>query len=122
MPKSPKRMQQVAELLQQQIALLISREINDPRLKNLSITDVNMSDDLSLAKVYYTLFDEAGKKDAAVALKKATGFLRKQLASHVQLRYVPNLRFVYDDTLESAERISRLLEDVEDSATNTEDE
>lgn len=112
------RVQQVAELLQQQLASLIQTEISDPRLQQLSITGVELSQDLSRAKVYYVLFDEKTKKEAEVALKKATGFLRKQLATRLDMRYIPNIRFIYDNTLESASRISQLLKDIEPDEKN----
>jgi ribosome-binding factor A len=107
------RVQQVAELLQHELAMLIQKEISDPRLQNLSITEVELSQDLSRAKVFYTLLDKSEKKNVETALKKATGFLRKHLATRLDMRYIPNIRFMYDDTLESAERISQLLKDVE---------
>lgn len=114
MPKSTKRPSQVAEVLQQNLVLLLSRGTSDPRLKALSITGVDVSPDLKLARVYFTLLDKSSElADVKQSLKKATGFFRAQLAQELNLRYMPRLEFFYDKTLDSAERISQLLSDTD---------
>lgn len=108
-----KRTHQVAELIQHKLALLITREAQDPRLKFLSITSVDVSPDLKLARVYFTLLDKDSQlAEVKKSLEKATGYFRAQLAQDLHLRYMPRLSFVYDKTLDSAERISELLSDI----------
>lgn len=114
MPKSTKRPSQVAEVIQHNLVLLLARSTQDPRLKALSITGVDVSPDLKLARVYFTLLDKAKElEDVKKSLKKATGFFRAQLAQALELRYMPRLDFIYDKTLDSAERITQLLIDAE---------
>jgi ribosome-binding factor A len=114
MPKSTKRPSQVGEVIQHALVVLLARQAQDPRLKALSITGVNVSPDLKLARVYFTLLDKSNElADVKQSLKKATGFFRAQLAQELHLRYMPRLDFIYDKTLDSAERISELLYDIE---------
>lgn len=114
MPKSTKRPSQVAEVIQHNLVLLLARSTQDPRLKALSITSVDVSPDLKLARVYFTLLDKTKEfEEVTQSLKKATGFFRAQLAQSLQLRYMPRLHFIYDKTLDSAERITQLLTEAE---------
>ncbi len=119
MPKSTKRPSQVAEVIQHALVLLLARHTQDPRLKALSITGVDVSPDLKLARVYFTLLDKTSELvEVKQSLKKATGFFRAQIAQEVQLRYMPRLDFIYDKTLDSAERISELLTEIDKKSEN----
>lgn len=103
------RAQRVGELIQQTVASIIKRHVSDPRLADMSITGVDLAPDLGLAKLFYSVSDESNKVAVAKALAKATGFIRHKMGSSVELRYVPKLRFVYDDVLDNAERLTHLI-------------
>ncbi|MDZ7379805.1 MAG: 30S ribosome-binding factor RbfA, partial [candidate division KSB1 bacterium] len=78
----------------------------------ITITEVTVTDDLRLAKVYVATAADPGVRAATMqALERATSFLRAQLGARIRIRYTPELRFFYDDTLDRAERIDRLLRD-----------
>lgn len=112
--KSTKRPSQIAEVIQHDLVLLLARSAHDPRLKALSITGVDVSPDLKLARVYFTLLDKTNElPEVTKSLKKASGFFRAHLAKELQLRYMPRLDFIYDKTLDSAERINQLLADAD---------
>ena len=119
--KSPsKRTQRVAELIQRTLAQLIQKEIKDPRLPAwVTVSSVEVSADFSYAKIYFTVFD-ADPKKVKEALDAASKFLRSQLAKVLTIRIVPQLQFVYDESLS----YGRHLQDVIDRANpeTTEDQ
>ncbi len=107
-----KRPQQVADLIHKTLAVALQRETNDPRLTKISITEVNVSPDLRNARIYYTLLNKNELKPIEKALAKGAGFLRHCLAQQVGLRYVPKLEFLYDDNLQHAEELGKLLSQI----------
>jgi len=96
-----------------ELADLIQRELKDPRVGFVTVTEVRMSPDLKHARVYVSVFEggEEGKQESVAALQRAEGFLRRSLGRRLRLRYVPHLRFVVDDTLDHSARIEELLEE-----------
>lgn len=112
MSQSSKRARRIADLLRQELALLIQREISDPRLSDVSIQSVEMTSDLGTARVFYTLLRDTHKDDIQTTLEKATGYFRHLLASAVDLRYVPKLVFIYDVALLQAEKLTTLINQV----------
>lgn len=104
------RARQVAELIQHHLGRYLHKEVRDPRLANVAITSVDVSPDLRNAKVYYALLNPEELKDAQLALEKATGFMRRLLAKNTELRYTPQLHFIYDDTLRYAQYLTDLID------------
>lgn len=113
MPKSSKRPRQVADMIQRELALALRQEIKDPRLTDVSITDVVLSPDLRLAKVYFALVKDIELPAALAALTNAAGHFRHIIATHIKLRYTPVLKFYYDETITHAERLARLIQQAE---------
>jgi ribosome-binding factor A len=110
MHPSFKRSLRVGELLKRELSAIIFRHVKDPGIGEVTITEVAVSDDLRLAKVYVaTLSDPAAREATMQALHRAAGYLRSQLGSRIKIRYTPELRFFYDDTLDRADRIEALL-------------
>lgn len=103
------RQQRVADLIHHQLAILLKKEVHDPRLAIISLTAVSVSPDLKQAKVFYTLLESEERKSIQKALDKAIGYLRRLLAEVTALRHVPQLQFAYDESLERAEKISSLI-------------
>jgi ribosome-binding factor A len=109
MPKPSTRPQKIADLIQQELAYLIKREARDPRLAHVSLTAVRLSPDLKLARVYFTMLKTEDRAAIEKAFEKASGFFRSLLAKNMQLRYIPHLYFVYDESIERGEKISSLI-------------
>ena len=108
---SNRRQRQVAELLHQEISLLIQRQVRDPRLGFVTITDVEVTPDLRLAHVYVSVLGSDDElKQALEGLKSAAGFFRHELGSSLSLRFVPELSFRLDASLEHGLRIDHLLD------------
>lgn len=91
---------------------VVRRELNDPRLRSLTITETEVSGDLAHAKVYFSLLDpEADPGPARAALEKAAGFLRSQLGRGLKARHVPELQFEHDASLAEGARMTSLIDD-----------
>jgi len=112
MPKEFSRKERVADMLQVELSILLHREIEDPRIQDVTVTAVDVAPNFAHAKIYVTaLNDEArAKQDLMKALKAASGFLRSQLAQRMQMRTTPELRFLYDDSVERGYTVSELIE------------
>lgn len=94
----------------QTLASVVETGVHDPRLVGLTFTSASATDDLRTVRVFFTTFgDAASRKAAREGLKAASGFLRRELAHRMAMRYVPALVFEYDETVLTAERIDRLL-------------
>jgi ribosome-binding factor A len=107
------RQERVSELLYEELSILIANELSDPQLSFIDVTDVQVSRDLRSARVYvYHQDKEIPRRNILRGLKRATPFLRKQLAIRCRLRVVPELLFYYDDTPEQAARVDQLLEKI----------
>ena len=99
----------VAAMLRHELTTLLRYAVDDPRLRGVVVTDVEVTPDLSLAKVYLGVADEAAARRALQGAATACGFLRKQLASALYLRAVPRLAFKIDSAFAAAARIEGLL-------------
>jgi len=113
------RVRRIGELIQREIALMLQREIKDPRVKRISITAVKMNRDLSVAKVYFTLLEtqESAEHDALLldsqlGIEKASGFIRHKIGQKLELRIVPKLHFLYDKAIIHGANMSRLIDEV----------
>lgn len=118
-PNEPSRPVRVAAQLRQEIARLVSRELADPRLEGLVVSNAWLSADLRLAKVYFRIATTAAgaelaarRREAEQALERASGRLRKAVTARLGLRVAPELRFVYDEGQDARDRIEQLLEEV----------
>lgn len=104
------RMKRVADLISREIASLIQRNLKDPRVTLVTVTGAEISPDLRSAKVFWSVFGDDEKREAAaLALEKAKGFLRRELGGRLDLKATPELRFIYDDALDRGQRIDDLL-------------
>jgi ribosome-binding factor A len=104
------RQQRVAELLYEELSILIANELSDPRLSLVQVTNVDVSRDLRNVKVYVSHDDQdVSKRQVLQGLRHATPYLRRQIAVRCSLRAVPELIFAYDDTPEKAARVDELL-------------
>lgn len=114
-----RRTERINSLIQQEISDLLREQVNDPRLTSLiSITRVSISPDLRHAKVFVsTLGNEANKHEILQGFAAASGFLRRQLASRLRLKYMPDLSFHLDESIERAAEVIRLIERISSSST-----
>ncbi|MEO5765635.1 MAG: 30S ribosome-binding factor RbfA [Casimicrobiaceae bacterium] len=111
MKRGSQRAQRVADQIQRELADLLHNEVKDPRVGDVTITVVDVTGDLAHANVHFShLAGKAQADDAVAALGHAGGFLRSALAQRLNLYSVPQLHFVYDDSIESGMRLSQLID------------
>ena len=99
----------ISDAIQQTLVVVLRTKIRDPRLKWVSITDVEVSKDLRCAKVFFSMFPKTHIQEILKAFEGANGFFRKQISKKINLRIVPNLTFFYDDSLAYGDKIDRLI-------------
>jgi len=105
-----RRQRRVAEQIHRELSLLLMHDVHDPRLADITITEVDITRDLLIAHVYFTVLGGADEEKQALAgLAHAGGFLRTQLAGRVQLRFAPELTFKLDKSAEHGRHIDDLL-------------
>jgi ribosome-binding factor A len=112
------RVSRVGEQVKKELSQIIQQEIKDPRIGFVTITRVEMTGDLQIAKVYISVLGSAQEKGETLsALEKAKGYIRSEIGRRIRLRHVPELLFVMDESLEHSEHISRLLYEVKTEGT-----
>jgi ribosome-binding factor A len=110
--KGQGRPQRLGDLIQREVSELIRLELRDPRVAMITITAVDVSPDLSHAKLFFTLLEKDKLEDTLLGLKRSAGFLRSQLAKRIKMYTTPELRFEYDASVERGDRLSRLIDSV----------
>ncbi|MDH7480948.1 MAG: 30S ribosome-binding factor RbfA [Armatimonadota bacterium] len=109
----PDRLERVKELLKSEISEIIRREIKDPRLGFVTITDAEVSKDLRHAKIFISVLgDEQKKQETLNVLQSAAGFIRGEFGRHARMKIIPEITFKLDTTVERGARIFELLEQV----------
>ncbi|MGL1832909.1 30S ribosome-binding factor RbfA [Rhodocyclaceae bacterium SMB388] len=113
MPKEYSRSQRVVEQIRRELAELIRTEVKDPRVGFITLTDVEITPDYAHAKVYFTSMQGSdGVDEILVGLRRASGFLRRELGRRVRIHTTPELHFHYDKSVEEGSRLSRLIDEV----------
>ncbi|MBI5484912.1 MAG: ribosome-binding factor A [Deltaproteobacteria bacterium] len=108
-----KRSDKVAETIHEIICSILSRGLNDPRIGFVTITGVELCDDLSLAKIFFTVIgDDKARKETEAGLNSAKGFIRREVGKNLTIRHTPELLFKYDTSLDYASRIDSLLKEI----------
>jgi ribosome-binding factor A len=116
------RPDRVGDQIRQELSELLSRgEVHDPGIGFITLTRVQVTADLQLARVYYTTMgDEKARKDTARALQRATPFLRRHVGGRLQLRRVPELEFRFDESVAHQDRIEQILRDLHEEEAKRE--
>jgi ribosome-binding factor A len=113
------RPDRVADQIRSELALLLAREVHDPGVGFVTLTRVQVSPDLQLARVYYTaLGDDKARRSSEKALERAAPFLRRRMGSRLRLRRVPEIRFVFDESVAGQDRIEQLLNELRATSPN----
>ena len=110
MKRSRVRPEKVGDQIQRELSDLVKNELRDPRVGMLTITSVDVSPDLSHAKVFVTVLDKQALESTLEGLKRSAGYLRSQLARRIKLYTTPELRFVHDDSVERGSHLSSLID------------
>jgi ribosome-binding factor A len=110
------RIARLRELFKQETSTILQREMKDPRIGFVSVTDVELTPDLRHARIFVSIYgDDEAKAKTMEALTNAAGFFRTELAHRIRLRYAPQIAFRIDDSIEKGDRVNRLLRQVGES-------
>jgi len=104
------RLKRIGDRIRQELSVMLIREVNDPRLELIHVTDVKVDKDMAYADIYVSAVEGATRATEVLAgLNSASGFLRRALSARVELRAFPRLRFHWDPTPENADHIEQVL-------------
>ena len=106
------KIERLNHAFQEEISMILMTEIKDEDIKFVTITGVDTTSDLSFAKVYFTVLDDTKKQTTLEALNKAASFIRGELSQRVEIRHTPELKFIYDTSIEYGEHIERIIEKI----------
>lgn len=104
------KLERINSAIQREISYIIANEVKNPDIKFITITDVDTTNDLSYCKVYFTTLDD--REEVLKGLKSAKGFLRKELADRVDIRHIPELEFIYDESIEYSKNIEEKIKEI----------
>ncbi|MBW2709415.1 MAG: 30S ribosome-binding factor RbfA [Deltaproteobacteria bacterium] len=111
-----KRSVRVGDVILKEVASLLLEKVRDPRVQGVTLTGVRLSDDLKLARVYYSVMgDQTQVENAQSGLNSATGFVKREVGRRAGLRYIPDIKFVYDPSLKAGAHMERVFEKIHKS-------
>lgn len=106
------KIERLNHAFQEEISMILMTEIKDEDIKFVTITGVETTSDLGLAKVYFTVLDDTKKEQTLEALKGAASFIRGELSKRVEIRHTPELKFIYDTSIEYGNHIEKIIEQI----------
>ncbi|MEW6118318.1 MAG: 30S ribosome-binding factor RbfA [Nitrospirota bacterium] len=115
-----KRSQRLNILLREEIADIIMKKIKDPRLGFVTVTDVELSDDLKIAKVFISVLKEEDQELSLEILNSAKGLIRSEVSKRVRVKFIPTLEFRIDTSIARGDRIDRLLNEIREKGSREE--
>jgi ribosome-binding factor A len=118
-----KRSHRVGDLIREVICEMLLRDLNDPRLESVTITEVEVSADLKLATVFFSARGNRSREEASLhGLQSATGYIRKKLGKELRLRYIPDLLFKVDHSFDYGSKIDRLFQTLQEEKNGNSEE
>ncbi len=112
------KIERLNSIFVKEISYILNTEIKDENIKFVTITDCEITNDLSFAKVYFTVLDIDKKKDTIIALDKAKSFIRGKLSERVEIRHTPELRFIFDESIEYGRKIEEKIQELKEKNDN----
>ena len=111
------KIDRIASNLVKEISYILMTEVKDPDVKFVTVTDCKVTSDLSYAKVYVTMLNNQYKVETMDALRSASGFIRHELQDRVDIRHIPELEFIYDESIEYGKKIENIIEQIHEEDT-----
>lgn len=104
------KLERINSSLVEQISYIIAHDVKNPDINFVTITGAKVTSDLSLAKIYFTVLDQSKIKETLSALKDASGYIRHELRERIDIRQIPELEFVYDESIEYGNKIEKIID------------
>ena len=120
--KSFSRKDRVSEQIRRELAELIAQELKDPRVGMISLTEVHVTPDYAHAKIFFSTLSTEMLPEIEEGLRQASGFLRRELGRRIRIHTLPELKFVFDESLTRGAELSRLIEQAVSTSSTTPDE
>ena len=118
-----KRSSRVAEAIRTELSMLLVSKVGDPRLHSVSISRVDVTDDLGLAKIYFTVFgDNKERRDAEKGFQRASGFMRSHIAKTLNLRFTPALQVFYENVADKVAELDEIFKEIADERKTSQDD
>lgn len=108
------RLNKISSLIKEELSLIFLHKVQDPKISILTITNVKVSPDMRHAKIYLSVYDKEKRGDMLARVEELKGFIRTELAGRIQVRFVPELHFFIDDTLDYVEKMEDLFKKIHD--------
>lgn len=109
------KIDRIGHSLIKEISYILMTEVKDSNIRFVTITDCKVTNDLGFAKIYFTTLDESKKIETIKALKNAAGFVRRQLTDRVDIRHIPELQFIYDESIDYGKKIEDIIENINEN-------
>lgn len=106
------KVERLNHIIQEEISMILMTEVKDEDIKFVTITGCDVTSDFSFAKVYFTVLDEDRKADTLKALENASSFIRGKLSEKIDIRHTPELKFIYDTSIEYGEHIDSIIDKI----------
>ena len=108
------KIERLNHAIQEEISMILMKEVKDENIKFVTITGVETTSDLSFSKVYYTVYDRDKMEETQKSLEKASSFIRTKLAERIEVRHTPELKFIYDTSIAYGEHIEKIIEEIKE--------
>ncbi|MDI6890744.1 MAG: 30S ribosome-binding factor RbfA [Thermodesulfovibrionales bacterium] len=113
-----KRSQRVRDLLREEIADIVIHRLKDPRIGFITVTGVDVTDDIKIARVYVSILKDEERKTTLEILNSAKSFMRSELSKRLRMKFIPSIEFRLDTSIEYGNRIDKLLREIEEKANH----
>ncbi len=114
-----KRSQRVSDLLREEIAAIVIYRLKDPRIGFITITGVDVTDDIKIARVYVSVLKDGDKKNTLDILNSAKSFIRSELSKRLRMKSIPGIEFRLDTSIEYGDKIDKLLKKIEEESESS---
>ena len=112
------KIERLNNLIMREVSIILEREVKDRGIEFVTVTAVKTTSDLSFSKIYVTILNDDKKDEIMKSLKGASGFIRRTLADRIEVRHIPKLEFVYDESIEYGKRIEDRIKEIHKKEQN----
>lgn len=106
------KIERINHMIMEEVSKILMLEVKDERFKFVTVTDCDTSNDLSYCKVYVTVLEQEKRDETLKALNNASGFIRGELAKRIEIRHIPELKFIYDESVSYGEKIDKIIDEI----------
>lgn len=106
------KIERINHMIMEEVSKILMLEVKDEDIKFVTVTDCDTSNDLSYCKVYVTVLEQEKRDETLKALNNASSFIRGELAKRIEIRHIPELKFIYDESVSYGEKIDKIIDEI----------